>query len=178
MAIGKMSGQAWVFGDIMDVDHEICPLRTLMAAVAAGLPFTPEELGKYCMIEVDPDFPKKVKKGDFIVAGENLGYGHDHANACISIVGAGVAAAICNSTNSNFFRNSIHCGLPVVEIPGIRQETREGDALELDLAAGTLKNLTKGSEYSFVPFPAELLDILEAGSQVAYLEQELEAGRL
>ncbi len=176
MAIGKMRGQAWVFGDILDVDHEIFPFKVLIANIGRNPSY--EEMGKYCMTGVDPDFPKKVKKGDFIVAGENMGYGHDHDTACKTIRGAGVAAVICNSTNSYFLRNSTDHGLPVVEIPGIREETREGDALELDLAAGTLKNLTKGSEYSFVPFPGEILDIIEAGGILSYLRKEIGAGRL
>ena len=30
------------------------------------------------MTNVDPDFPKKVKKGDIMVVGTNMGCGHDH----------------------------------------------------------------------------------------------------
>ncbi len=69
MAIGKLRGNAWVFGDIMDVDNEIFPFKLLMAGIA-GRKMSWEEMGQYCMTAVDPDFPKKVKKGDFIVAGE------------------------------------------------------------------------------------------------------------
>ena len=30
------------------------------------------------MTTVDPDFPKKVKKGDIMVVGTNMGCGHSH----------------------------------------------------------------------------------------------------
>ena len=178
MALSNMRGKAWVFGDIMDVDWEICPFETMRTLDAKGLARTAENLGPYCMTVVDPDFPKKVKKGDFIVAGENMGYGHDHDHACVSIVGAGVAAVICDSTNSNFLRNSVNHGLPVIEYPGIREATREGDELEVDLEAATIKNLTKGQEFRFTPFPAEMLDIIKAGGLYQYLKQEIAAGKV
>jgi 3-isopropylmalate/(R)-2-methylmalate dehydratase small subunit len=94
----KLRGKAWVFGDILDVDWEICSFEELRTLQAKGVKPSPESLGPYCMTVVDPEFPKKVQKGDFIVAGENMGYGHDHDHASMSIQGAGVAAVVCDST--------------------------------------------------------------------------------
>jgi 3-isopropylmalate dehydratase small subunit len=37
-----------------------------------------ENLGDWCMTNVAPDFPKKVKKGDITVVGTNMGCGHSH----------------------------------------------------------------------------------------------------
>ncbi|MDO8690285.1 MAG: 3-isopropylmalate dehydratase [Dehalococcoidia bacterium] len=178
IAFGRMKGKAWTFGDIMDVDWEICSYDTVRGLKAKGLARDPETLGQYCMTAVDPDFPKKVQKGDFIVAGENFGYGHDHDHSCISIKGAGVAAVICDSTNSNFFRNSVEHGLPIVEYPGIRKRTREGDEIELDLVAGTIKNLTKGEDYEFTPYPQILLEMIEAGGIYPRLKQQIAAGEV
>lgn len=77
----KMRGKAWVFEGLLDVDWEILPFDTLRELKAKGIPLNYEQLGKYAMTMVDPDFPKKVQKGDFIVAGECMGYGHDHDEA-------------------------------------------------------------------------------------------------
>ncbi len=80
VTVEKKQGNAWVFEGILDVDWEICPFETLRELRAKGTPITNEELGKHCMVKVDPDFPKKVQNGYFIIAGENMGYGH---GACL-----------------------------------------------------------------------------------------------
>ena len=165
----KLTGNAWVFPEgPLDVDWEICAFE-LLRTVVGGLDATYEELGKFCMINVDPDFPKKVQKGDFLVAGENMGYGHDHDHACKSIRGAGVGAVICETTNANFMRNSFDHGLPIVEIPAVLSKVHPGDRLELDLAAGTLNNLTTEEEMQFAPLPGFILNQLTAGGLYPHL---------
>jgi 3-isopropylmalate/(R)-2-methylmalate dehydratase small subunit len=139
--------------------------------------YTPEEIGKYCMTKVDPDFPKKVQKGDFIV-GEFMGFGHDHDHACLSILGAGVAAVICDTSAPYFLRNSIERGLPVVEYSGILAAVKQGDELEIDLEKGCLTNISSGVELEFEPMPSFILRKLEAGGMVPLLKTEVDAGRI
>jgi 3-isopropylmalate/(R)-2-methylmalate dehydratase small subunit len=153
----KLTGKAWVFGDILDVDFDICPIEA-----TRGKTRTEEDYGKLCMTNIDPEFPKKVHKGDFIVAGQNVGYGHDHESAPMAIKGCGIAAVICESTNRNFFRNSIHLGLPIIECPGVRSRIKEGEKLEVDLGAGRIKNLTSGDEIHFPSYPDFMLEIIDA----------------
>lgn len=170
--IKKFKGKAWVFGDILDVDWELFPYfmgRELKSR-------TLEEYGKHCMTMVDPDFPKKVKKGDFIVAGENVGYGHDHDSSCKAILGCGVTAVIAESTNRNFFRNSLHLGLPIIEYRGIQDKVKEGDELEIDLRAGTIRNVTSGETLKFRSFPEFMLEILEADGIYPLIKKKLEEG--
>ena len=174
----KMRGKAWVFQGLLDVDWEIFPFDTLRELWDRGVPINYEELGKYAMTKVDPDFPKKVQKGDFIVAGESMGYGHDHETASMAIRGAGVAAVLCESTNTNFMRNSIDHGLPVIECRGINSIVKQGDKLEVDLKAGTVKNLGTRAELRFPPFPEFILKMLDAGGLYPYLEQQVKAGKL
>ncbi|MFH1487053.1 MAG: 3-isopropylmalate dehydratase [Chloroflexota bacterium] len=178
MRQSKLNGKAWVFGDLLDVDWEIFPYETLRELRERGVATTEEELGKYCMTTVAPDFPKKVRRGDFIVGGENTGYGHDHDHACISIKGAGVAAVICESTNGNFFRNSVHHGLPVVDVNGIKGKIDQGDEMEVSLSEGTLRNLTSGKEFAFPPYPDLLLKIVEAGGLYPYLKERVRRGEI
>ena len=174
----KMRGRAWVFQGLLDVDWALCPYDIPRTLRDKGIPQTYEEMGKYAMIGVDPDFPKKVQKGDFIVAGESMGYGHDHDHPCKALRGAGVAAIICESTNANFLRNCIDHGLPIVECRGINVIAKQGDELEIDLEAGTVKNLGSGAELKFPPFPEFLLQMLDAGGLYPHLEQRFKAGKL
>jgi 3-isopropylmalate/(R)-2-methylmalate dehydratase small subunit len=171
-----MRGKAWIFRGVLDVDWEICVFDISHELQAKGI-YTAEEIGKYCMTKVDPDFPKKVQKGDFIV-GEFMGFGHDHDHACLSILGAGVAAVICETSAPYFLRNSIERGLPVVELPGILDAVKQADELELDLEKGRLTNISSGVELKFEPMPAFILRKLEAGGMVPLLKMEVEAGRI
>jgi 3-isopropylmalate/(R)-2-methylmalate dehydratase small subunit len=167
-----LRGAAWVFHGIMDVDWEICPYSLVRDLQREGM-LTYEQLGRYCMTKVDPEFPRKVRLGDFIVAEQNMGYGHDHDHACMSIRGAGVGAVLCESAAPYFLRNSIDHGLPVVEIPGISAAAAQGDALEVHLAEGTVRNLTRGAQLSFMPFPLFILERLDAGGVYPMLKARL-----
>ena len=171
-----MRGKAWIFRGVLDVDWEICVFDISHELQAKGM-YTPEEIGKYCMTKVDPDFPKKVQKGDFIV-GEFMGFGHDHDHACLSILGAGVAAVICDTSAPYFLRNSIERGLPVVELSGILDAVKQGDELEIDLEKGCLTNISSGVELEFEPMPSFILRKLEAGGMVPLLKTEVDAGRI
>ena len=162
----KFKGKVWVFGDNLDVDFEIVPFRKF----DAGL-IKPDEVGKWCMTNVDPDFPKKVKKGDIMVVGSNMGCGHDHPGANIAIKQCGISCVIAESFDRNFFRNSIAIGLPIIEYKGIKQNAKEGDRLEVDLHAGKIKNLTSGKTLDFTPFPDFLLEILELGGIGPYTDK-------
>ena len=169
----KLKGKAWVFGDILDVDFDICPIE---ATKSEDRPKKEEDWGKYCMINLDPDFPKKVQKGDFIIAGLNFGYGHDHESAPLSIKACGVSAVICESTNRNFLRNSVHIGVPVIELPGIKSQVSQGDELEVNLKTGTIKNLTTRETVKFDPYPDFLIEIIEAGGLYPLLREKLAKG--
>ncbi|MGH8617830.1 MAG: hypothetical protein ACREUW_09065 [Burkholderiales bacterium] len=169
-----LKGNAWRFPGLMDIDFEICSYnlcRDLRADTA-------EELGKYCMVNVDPDFPKKVRKGDFIVAEENMGYGHDHDHGCLSILGAGVGAVLCESAAPYFLRNSLEHGLPVVELPGVFAACAQGDAMEIDLKAGRVRNLRSGAALAFAPPPDFILDMLTAGGIYPQLKRMAADGLL
>ena len=160
----QLHGDAWCFGGLLDVDWEICPRRAKeQLRQATGSEPTEEDLGRYCMTVLDPTFPQRVRRGDFLVGDVGFGYGHDHHHACQSIKGCHVAAVLCDSATTYFMRNSLHLGLLVVEIPGIFAATTTGDRLEIDLAAGTVANTTTDWRAVFGKLPDFLLEILDAG---------------
>ena len=168
----KFKGKVWIFGDNLDVDYEIVPFRKFDAGLIKL-----EDVGKWCMSNVDPDFPKKVKKGDIMVVGSNMGCGHDHFQANLAIKQCGISVVIAESFDRNFFRNSIGVGLPIVEYKGINKEVKEGDELEVDLHSGTIKNLTSGKTMKFKPFPGFLQEILEVGGMDPYADKLVAEGK-
>ena len=68
-----------------------------------------------------------------------------------------------------FFRNAINVGLPVLECDTSGIE--EGDELEVDLKAGTVRNLTKAQTVKFPPLPPVMRRILADGGLSAYVKK-------
>jgi 3-isopropylmalate/(R)-2-methylmalate dehydratase small subunit len=173
-----LNGRVWRFEGVLDVDWEICPVEYLQPFGEVKISYEDRlgELGRHCLIKVDPEFPNKVRPGDFVVGGEGFGYGHDHDHACMSLRGAGVAAVLCEAANTNFKRNSIHHGLPVVEVKGILSECKTGDEIEVSLVDGVVRNITTGKTLTFIPYPDFILEILEAGGLYPLLTDQVKLG--
>jgi len=49
----------------------------------------------------------------------------------------------------------------------------QGDLLEVDLASGEIKDLTRGRMYKAVPYPPFMLEIVRAGGLVEYTRRKL-----
>jgi len=160
-----MSGRAWKFGDDISTD-------LVAAGRYAYLRTNLPELAKHVLEDARDEFRAQVKPGDFIVGGGNFGLGssREHAPRIIKI--AGVSCIAAKSFARIFFRNCINIGMPAVRVD--TDKIDEGDELELDLKGGVLRDVTKGIELSFPPYPKVMADILEAGGLVAYLKKNKE----
>ena len=127
-----------------------------------------KELGSHCMENISAGFAQKVKPGDIIVAGKNFGCGSSREHAPLAIKGCGVAAVLAQSFAGIFFRNAINIGLPFLETGDI-DEIGDGDELEIDLSAGTIKDLTGNKTYSTQAFPGFLQEIVKEGGLISYV---------
>jgi len=161
----KISGRVHKFGADIDTDA-IIPARYLNT-------FDPQELAKHCMEDADADFPKKVKKGDIIVADKNFGCGSSREHAPIAIKGAGVSCVIAKSFARIFYRNCINIGLPILECPQAVDAIGEGDEVEVDFETGKIKNLSTNEEYRAVPFPGFMQDIMDKGGLINYVKSKV-----
>jgi len=149
-------GRVWKFGDDIDTDV-IIPgkyLRTKDMQVFAA----------HTMEGIDPEFARKVKPGDIIVAGTNFGCGSSREQAPLSLKYAGVACVIAKSFARIFFRNAINVGLPLMEAD---IECQEGDKVKVDLLKGEVIVPEKGT-FKGNKLPDFLLDILTDGGLVAH----------
>jgi 3-isopropylmalate/(R)-2-methylmalate dehydratase small subunit len=161
----KMTGKVWKYGDNVDTDA-IIPARYLNVS-ALG------ELVRHCMEDIDADFADSVQPGDMIVAGANFGCGSSREHAPLALKGAGVACVVAVSFARIFFRNAINVGLPILECPQAVEETELGDVLTVDLSGGTIINLRTGSAYQSSPFPAFVMEIIQAGGLVPHTRKRL-----
>ncbi|WP_048086874.1 3-isopropylmalate dehydratase small subunit [Ferroglobus placidus] len=157
-----LKGKAWKFGDNITTDH-ITPGRYY------HLRSKIEELAKHVMEDADPDFMKKFRKGDFVVAGKNFGMGSSREHAPLALKVAGVSAVIAKSFARIFYRNAINVGLPVLIAD--TDAIDSGDELEVDLERGVIKNLSKGVEIKAKPLPDFMLKILKEGGLVEFVKK-------
>jgi 3-isopropylmalate/(R)-2-methylmalate dehydratase small subunit len=157
-----LKGNAFKFGDNISTDH-IIPGR--YAHLRSNLP----ELAKHVLEDADPSFASRVKAGDFIVAGNNFGLGSSREHAPLVIKLAGVRAILAKSVARIFFRNAINLGLPILICD--TDKINDGDELEVDLAAGTVKDTTNGSQLTFGKIPEVMLHILDEGGLIPYIKK-------
>jgi 3-isopropylmalate/(R)-2-methylmalate dehydratase small subunit len=157
-----LRGRAFKFGDNISTDH-IVPGR--LAHLRSNLP----ELAKHVLEDADPGFASRVRAGDFIVAGGNFGLGSSREHAPLVIKMAGVGAIIARSVARIFFRNAINLGLPVLLCDTDR--INDGDELEVDLAAGIVRDITNGTELTLRKVPQVMLDILGEGGLIPYIKK-------
>ncbi len=161
----KFKGKAWKFGADVDTDA-IIPARYLNTS-------DPKELAKHCMEDSkSPDFMKKMRPGDIIVADKNFGCGSSREHAPIAIKAAGVSCVVAKSFARIFYRNSFNMGLPIFESAEAAAGIKEGDEIEVDADKGKIRNLTSGREYSVAPVPPFMQELIAAGGLMAYTKKK------
>ena len=160
-----IKGKAWKFKDNIDTDV-IIPARYLNTS-------DPKELALHCMEDYDPEFVKKMDKGDIIVAGKNFGCGSSREHAPIALKAAGVSCIIAQSFARIFFRNAINIGLPIFESEEVVEQCLPGDLLEVDTVEGIIKNLTKDRIYKTNPLPEFIQKIISLGGLKEYVQKEV-----
>ncbi len=161
----KLRGRAWVYGNDVDTDV-IIPARYLVTS-------DPEELGRHCMEDLDPEFIKKMKPGDVVVGGENFGCGSSREHAPLALKSAGVSCVIAASFARIFFRNAINVGLPIFESSEAVNGISAGDEVEVDPSTGIIRNLSRGETYRATSYPPFLRHLIEVGGLVPYVRERL-----
>lgn len=156
-------GRAWKFGANLDTDG-IIPARYLNTT-------DPVEMASHCMEDLDPKFLEKIKPGDIIVAEENFGCGSSREHAPLAIKYAGLACVVAKSFARIFYRNSFNMGLPILESAEAVDGITQGDELEVDIEAGTIKNLSTGQTYKAHPIPPFMQQLIEAGGLMNYVKK-------
>ena len=160
--MSMISGKVWCFGDNIDTDL-IIAARYLNTS-------DPKELAKHVMEDADPEFVKKVKAGDIIVAGENFGCGSSREHAPIALKAAGVSAVVAKSFARIFYRNAFNTGLPIFELAET-DAINEGDTIAISMESGEVNNGAK--TYKFSPIPPFMQELLAAGGLMNYAQKEM-----
>lgn len=162
----KFFGKIWKFGDNIDTDA-IIPARYLVTS-------DPEFLAAHCMEDADPEFAKKVRPGDIIVAGENFGCGSSREHAPIAIKAAGVSCVVAKSFARIFYRNSFNMGLPIFESKELWEMVNDGDEIEVDSEEGSI-TVKDGHCIRFLrihPIPSFMEELIKDGGLMKHLSKK------
>ncbi len=161
-----LKGKVYKYGADVNTDV-IIPARYLNMSEAA-------DLAKHCMEDLDEGFLKTVQPGDIVMATTNFGCGSSREHAPLALKGCGVSCVIAKTFARIFFRNAINIGLPLLECPQAVDKTRAGDILEVDLAHGTIRNLSNGLTFTAEPYPDFMSELIASGGLIEYTRQKLD----
>ncbi|MFC2016297.1 3-isopropylmalate dehydratase small subunit [Chloroflexota bacterium] len=138
----------------------------------------PDELAKYCMEDIDPEFVNRVEPGDIMVATTNFGCGSSREHAPLAIKAAGISCIIAKSFARIFFRNAINIGLPLLECEETPDKIEAGDLVEIDLAGGKIKNLNSGTVFTAKPYPDFMAELIAAGGLIEHTKKRIATRRI
>ncbi len=159
----KYSGKAWKFGDHIDTDV-IIPARYLTTS-------DPTELGRHCLEDADPDFVKKIHKGDIIVAGRNFGSGSSREHAPIAIKASGISCVIAESFARIFYRNAINMGLPIFESSEAAQMIEAGDSVTVNPQTGVIEDRSLKKKFQAEPIPPFMQELIQDGGLIKHIKK-------
>lgn len=171
----NVHGKVWKYGDNINTDV-IIPGR-----------FTPEELTgekpkevakKAALVDLDPDFPKKVNDGDILLVGENFGCGSSRENAVIVLKDAGVGGIIAKSFANIFFRNAINNCMPIAISSEAYEVISNGDEVRFDPETSIIENLTTGKTIKGKKMSPYFLEIMNEGGIIKYIEKRYDFTKL
>jgi 3-isopropylmalate/(R)-2-methylmalate dehydratase small subunit len=157
-------GKVWKFGSDVDTDA-IIPARYLNQS-------DPKELVKHVMEDERPEFRKRVKKGDILLADKNFGCGSSREHAPLALKEAGISCVIAKSFARIFYRNGFNQGLPLLESEEAPEVIQEGDRVRVDLKTGEIVDLTRKRKFSATSIPAFMQELVKDGGLISHIRKK------
>ncbi len=156
----------WDYTDVDNLNTDQMFAGNLTYTVSSA---DPASILPHLFAGFDPDFAKKMGKGDVILAGENFGCGSSREHPAVGLAHAGVKAVIVKSVNRIFFRSSVNQGLILIVQPELVESYRSGDKLLLSLDTGTIE--LNDRIFHYPPLPGKLLDIISKKGLVNWVKE-------
>ncbi len=150
-------GRAWVVGDNIPSDQMVKSHRVFLPM---------EEIVRHVLEDAHPGFAPGVRVGDVLVAGRHFGQSSGRAIATKAIKATGVGCVVAESFARTFYRNAFEIGLPILEIPHVRECVSDGDRVSVDIVAGSLTNERTGAVIDGRPTDPFLLEMLRGGGLI------------
>ena len=158
-------GRLWLFEETINTDV-LAPGFYMKSPI--------EELSKHCLEAIRPEFASNVRKGDVILAGENMGVGSSREQAAEVLKFLGVSCIIAKSFAGIFYRNAINLGLPVFTLPSepsLPKQFVDGSFVNFDFDSSTLTLEKPNLQIKLDPLPMFLRELITDGGLVSHLEK-------
>lgn len=158
-------GRLWLFEETINTDV-LAPGFYMKSPI--------DELSKHCLEAIRPEFASNVRKGDVILAGENMGVGSSREQAAEVLKFLGVSCIIAKSFAGIFYRNSINLGLPVFTLPSepsLPKQFVDGSFVNFDFDSTTLNLEQPSLQVKLDPLPKFLRELITDGGLVSHLEK-------
>ena len=161
-------GKVWKYGDDVNTDVIFPGKYTYTIS-------DPHEMAKHALEDLDPEFVRRVRRGDVIVAGKNFGCGSSREQAATCLKYAGVGAIIAKSFSRIFYRNAINQGLPALAVPRAAEKIQADQTVTVDLVGGQIR--AGDSTFSFSPLPEFVMGIMEDGGLIPHVKKGMTKNR-
>jgi len=158
-------GRLWLFEETINTDV-LAPGFYMKSPI--------DELSKHCLEAIRPEFASNVRKGDVILAGENMGVGSSREQAAEVLKFLGVSCIIAKSFAGIFYRNAINLGLPVFTLPSepsLPKQFVDGSFVNFDFDSTTLNLEQSSLQIKLDPLPMFLRELITDGGLVSHLEK-------
>ena len=158
-------GRLWLFEETINTDV-LAPGFYMKSSI--------DELSKHCLEAIRPEFASNVRKGDVILAGENMGVGSSREQAAEVLKFLGVSCIIAKSFAGIFYRNAINLGLPVFTLPSepsLPKQFVDGSFVNFDFDSTTLNLEQPSLQVKLDPLPKFLRELITDGGLVSHLEK-------
>ena len=158
-------GRLWLFEETINTDV-LAPGFYMKSPI--------EELSKHCLEAIRPEFASNVRKGDVILAGENMGVGSSREQAAEVLKFLGVSCIIAKSFAGIFYRNAINLGLPVFTLPSepsLPKQFVDGSFVNFDFDSTTLNLEQSSLQVKLDPLPKFLQELITDAGLVSHLEK-------
>ena len=154
-------GNTFVYGDNINTDLIIAGKYTKTLNM--------KDLADHCLEDLDAEFTKTVKDGDYVVAGNNFGCGSSREQAPLALKDSGIKAVLSKSFARIFYRNAINVGIPVIVCD--TSSIKKGDCLEINFDKG---EILVNNDYciKFSKLNPIMQNILNYGGLVPYIKEK------
>jgi len=157
-----MKGQVIKYGDNISTD--------LIIAGKYTKTLNRQDLVDHACEDLDANFHEKLKTRNIMVAGFYFGCGSSREQAPVALKESGVKCILAKTFSRIFFRNAINLGLLVAECN--TDLIDDFDEIDYDPEKGVVKNLTKKIDIPVAAMPKIMMDILNAGGVIEYINNQ------
>jgi len=163
-----LSGRVWKFGDRLRSTYFISGKYDPLGRAGKFA-----EMATHVLEDIDPNFIKRVQKGDILAVGHAFGTGKHLDGPINAFKELGIAAVLGKSFSASWERESINLGLPSLVYEDLVEQLETGDVLELDTGSTAAVIVNRAVTVQVRPTPAGILEVVDAGGIAEFTARRL-----